>query len=110
MMNSSINSEATPIRIGIHSRENSFSERWIAYCKNNNISYKTIDCHSLNVIEEIKNEIFQLENNIQFFTNTRNAKKENSIVLEVRKNIEKNKEEMEILKDKLKQVKNLNQA
>ena len=61
-------------------------------------------------IEEIKNEIFQLENNIQFFTNTRNAKKENSIVLEVRKNIEKNKAEMEILKDKLKQVRSLNPA
>lgn len=61
-------------------------------------------------IDEIKNEIFQLENNIQFFTNTRNAKKENSIVLEVRKNIEKHKEEMEILKDKLKQIRNLNQV
>jgi hypothetical protein len=61
-------------------------------------------------IDEIKNNIFQLENNIQFFTNTRNAKKENSIVLEVRKNIEKHKEEMEILKEKLKQIKNLNQA
>ncbi|HEY6143368.1 MAG TPA: DUF349 domain-containing protein [Flavobacterium sp.] len=61
-------------------------------------------------IEEIKNEIFQLENNIQFFTNTKNAKKENSIVLEVRKNIEKHREEMEILKDKLKQIRNLNQA
>ena len=60
-------------------------------------------------IEEIKNEIFQLENNIQFFTNTRNAKKENSIVLEVRKNIEKHREEMELLKEKLKQVKSLNQ-
>lgn len=61
-------------------------------------------------IDEIKNEIFQLENNIQFFTNTRNAKKENSIVLEVRKNIEKHKEEMEILKDKLKQIRKLDQA
>jgi len=61
-------------------------------------------------IDEIKNEIFQLENNIQFFTNTRNAKKENSIVLEVRKNIEKHRDEMEILKDKLKQVRSLNQA
>jgi hypothetical protein len=61
-------------------------------------------------IEEIKNEIFQLENNIQFFTNTRNAKKENSIVLEVRKNIEKHREEMEVLKDKLKQIRNLGQA
>ena len=58
-------------------------------------------------IDEIKNEIFQLENNIQFFANTRNAKKENSIVLEVRKNIEKHREEMEILKDKLKQVRSI---
>ena len=61
-------------------------------------------------IDEIKNEIFQLENNIQFFTNTRNAKKENSIVLEVRKNIEKHREEMDLLKDKLKQIRNLNQG
>jgi hypothetical protein len=37
-------------------------------------------------IDEVKHEIFQLENNIQFFTNTRNAKK-NSIVLEVRKTL-----------------------
>jgi hypothetical protein len=58
-------------------------------------------------IEEIQGEIFQLENNIQFFTNTRNAKKENSIVLEVRKNIEKHKEQLTILKDKLKQLRNL---
>ena len=61
-------------------------------------------------IDEIKNEIFQLENNIQFFANTRNAKKENSIVLEVRKNIEKHKEEMELLKDKLKEIRKINQA
>ena len=60
-------------------------------------------------IDEIKNEIFQLENNIQFFTNTRNAKKENSIVLEVRKNIEKHRAEMELLKEKLKQIRSINQ-
>ncbi len=60
-------------------------------------------------IEEVQSEIFQLENNIQFFTNTKNAKKENSIVLEVRKNIEKHKEELLILKDKLKKVRSLNQ-
>lgn len=59
-------------------------------------------------IDEVKNEIFQLENNIQFFTNSKNAKKENSIVLEVRKNIQKHKEQLEILKDKLKQIRNLN--
>ncbi len=58
-------------------------------------------------IDEVQNEIFQLENNIQFFANTKNAKKENSIVLEVRKNIEKHKEELSMLKQKLKQLRDL---
>ncbi|MFV5695536.1 DUF349 domain-containing protein [Flavobacterium sp. LB3P122] len=58
-------------------------------------------------IEEVQNEIFQLENNIQFFTNTRNAKKENSIVLEVRKNIAIHKESLDVWKEKLKQLRNL---
>ena len=61
-------------------------------------------------IEEVQSEIFQLENNIQFFTNTRNAKKENSIVLEVRKNIEKHREELLLLKDKLKQLRSMKTA
>jgi hypothetical protein len=58
-------------------------------------------------IDEVNNEILQLENNIQFFTNTRNAKKENSIVLEVRKNIAIHKESLEGWKEKLKQLRNL---
>ena len=58
-------------------------------------------------IDEVQNEIFQLENNIQFFTNTRNAKKENSIVLEVRKNIAIHKETLDVWKEKLKQLRNL---
>ena len=58
-------------------------------------------------IDELQNEIFQLENNIQFFQNTRNAKKENSIVIEVRKTIEKHKAELVIWRDKLKQIKAL---
>lgn len=60
-------------------------------------------------IDEIQNEILQLENNIQFFTNTRNAKKENSIVLEVRKNIAEHKENLDVWKEKLKQLRNLKQ-
>ncbi len=60
-------------------------------------------------IEEVQHEIFQLENNIQFFTNTKNAKKENSIVLEVRKNIEVYKESLGVWKEKLKQLRNLKQ-
>ncbi len=61
----------------------------------------------LRKIDEVQGEIFQLENNIQFFTNTKNAKKENSIVLEVRKNIEKHREELDVLRDKLRQINNL---
>ncbi|MES2544148.1 MAG: DUF349 domain-containing protein [Bacteroidota bacterium] len=58
-------------------------------------------------IDEVQGEIFQLENNIQFFTNTKNAKKENSIVLEVRKNIAIHKENLDVLKEKLKQLRNI---
>jgi hypothetical protein len=59
-------------------------------------------------MDEVQNEIFQLENNIQFFQNTKNAKKENSIVTEVRKNIAKHKEELLSWKDKLKQIRDFN--
>ncbi|MFK7049965.1 MULTISPECIES: DUF349 domain-containing protein [Flavobacterium] len=52
-------------------------------------------------IEEVQNEIFQLENNIQFFSN---AKKDNPMIIEVKKNIERNKEELAMWKEKLKQI------
>jgi hypothetical protein len=55
-------------------------------------------------IEEVQQEIFQLENNIQFFAN---AKKDNPMVLEVKKNIEKHKESLQMWKEKLKQIRNL---
>ncbi len=57
-------------------------------------------------IDEVQAEIFQLENNIQFFAH---AKKDNPMVAEVRKNIEKHKEELAVLKEKLKQVRSLGQ-
>jgi Domain of Unknown Function (DUF349) len=60
-------------------------------------------------IEEVKAEVNQLENNIQFFQNTKNAKKENSIVTEVRKNIAKHKEELDVLKEKLKALRAIKQ-
>lgn len=59
-------------------------------------------------IDEIQNEIFQLENNIQFFANAKNSKKENPIVVEVRKNIERHRESMDIWKEKLKQLREIN--
>jgi hypothetical protein len=58
-------------------------------------------------IEETQHEILQLENNILFFTNAKNSKKENPIVAEVRKNIERHKESMDIWKDKLKQLRQI---
>jgi hypothetical protein len=55
-------------------------------------------------VEEVQNEIFQLENNIQFFAN---AKKDNPMVLEVMKNIERQKEELATWKEKLKQIRQM---
>ncbi|MEK8179531.1 DUF349 domain-containing protein [Flavobacterium buctense] len=55
-------------------------------------------------IDEVQGEIFQLENNIQFFAN---AKADNPMVKEVMKNIDFKKEELATLKDKLKQLRNL---
>jgi hypothetical protein len=57
-------------------------------------------------IEEVRSEIFQLENNIQFFAN---AKKDNPMVLEVKKNIERHKESLDMWKEKLKQLRSLKQ-
>ena len=54
-------------------------------------------------IDEAQSEIFQLENNIQFFAK---AKKDNPMVLEVMKNIDKQRENLEVLKEKLKQIRN----
>lgn len=55
-------------------------------------------------IDEIKSEIFQLENNIQFFAN---ADKNNPLVKEVHKNIERQRDELNLWKEKLKQIKNI---
>lgn len=54
-------------------------------------------------IDEVQHEIFQLENNIQFFGN---ASSDNPMVKEVQKNIERHKEELQLWKEKLKQLKN----
>jgi hypothetical protein len=54
-------------------------------------------------IDEVQNDIFQLENNIQFFAN---ADANNPLVKEVHKNIEKQKEELATWKEKLKQLNN----
>ncbi|MBF0695263.1 MAG: DUF349 domain-containing protein [Flavobacterium sp.] len=55
-------------------------------------------------IDEVQSEILQLENNIQFFAN---AKGNNPMVNEVRKNIENHKEELNTLRTKLKQLRSI---
>ncbi|WP_282787280.1 DUF349 domain-containing protein [Flavobacterium croceum] len=58
----------------------------------------------LRKIDEVQSEIFQLENNIQFFAN---AKADNPMVKEVKKSIERHKDELQTWKEKLKQVNEL---
>lgn len=55
-------------------------------------------------IDEVQSEILQLENNMLFFAN---AKKDNPILAEVHKNIARLREELDILKEKLQQVRNI---
>ncbi|MCM5663151.1 DUF349 domain-containing protein [Galbibacter mesophilus] len=56
-------------------------------------------------IDEVKSEIRQLENNLQFI----NADDSNPIVQEVQKNIEKHREDLNLWKAKLKKLKNMDQ-
>lgn len=55
-------------------------------------------------IDEMKSDIFQLENNIQFISN---AKADNPLIKEINKNIERQKDELNLWKDKLVQLKNI---
>lgn len=56
-------------------------------------------------IDELQAEIFQLENNIQFISN---AKADNPLVKEVHKSIDRNKDELNIWKEKLKKLRAIN--
>src|SRR5690554_430195 len=42
------------MKIAIHHREGSFSERWIEYCKNKHIEFKIVNCNDSNIIEQLK--------------------------------------------------------
>ncbi len=55
-------------------------------------------------LDTFKSEINQLENNLQFFSN---VKKENPLVAEVHKNIEKLNMELKVWKTKFNKIKSL---
>jgi len=40
--------------IAIHKRPGSFSDRWIAYCEENKIPYKIVNCYDSNIIDQLK--------------------------------------------------------
>lgn len=42
------------MRIAIHHRKGSFSERWIEYCKKNKIQYKLVNAFDSDIIQQVK--------------------------------------------------------
>jgi glutathione synthase/RimK-type ligase-like ATP-grasp enzyme len=40
-------------QLAIHHRDNSFSERWIAYCESHGIRYKIVNCLDSDIIEQL---------------------------------------------------------
>ena len=57
-------------------------------------------------IDEIQSEILQLETNVQFFSN---AKADNPLLKEINKNIDRHKDELNLWKEKLVQLRKINQ-
>lgn len=56
-------------------------------------------------IDEVQNEIFQLENNIQFISSS--SKGENPFIKEVQKSIERHKDELKLWKEKLRKLRDI---
>jgi hypothetical protein len=56
-------------------------------------------------IDEVQGEIFQLENNIQFISSS--SKGKNPFIEEVQKSIERHKDDLNMWKEKLQQIKNI---
>src|SRR5690554_6547203 len=42
------------MKLAIHHRPGSFSERWIAYCKQKNIAYKIVNAFHNDIVEQVK--------------------------------------------------------
>ena len=42
------------MKIAIHHRENSFSNRWIAYCEKEAIPYQLVDCYASDIMEQMQ--------------------------------------------------------
>ena len=42
------------MKIAIHHRKGSFSERWILFCQKNNINYKIVNCYTNDIIQQLQ--------------------------------------------------------
>jgi len=42
------------MKIAIHKRPGSFSDRWIEYCNQKNINYKIVNCYDSDIINQLK--------------------------------------------------------
>jgi len=41
------------MKLGIHQKKDSFSERWITYCEAEHISWKQVDCYKSDIMEQL---------------------------------------------------------
>src|SRR5699024_3361924 len=41
------------MKLAIHDRPGSFSDRWIAYCEKRDVSYKKVNCFDSNIIAQL---------------------------------------------------------
>lgn len=44
------------MKIAIHNRENSFSDRWIDYCRQNDFDYVLVNCFNSDIISKLQND------------------------------------------------------
>jgi glutathione synthase/RimK-type ligase-like ATP-grasp enzyme len=42
------------MRIGIHKRKNSYSDRWIQYCTEKGIDFKIVNCYNNDIVEQLE--------------------------------------------------------
>ncbi|WP_168400095.1 ATP-grasp domain-containing protein [Acinetobacter indicus] len=64
------------MKIAIHHRENSFSDKWIKYCEINNIDYKIVNAFDNNIIAQIQDcDVFMWHHHHSEFKDVLIAKK-----------------------------------
>lgn len=64
------------MKIAIHNRQGSFSDRWIVYCETNKIDYKVVNAFDSNIIEQLKGyDIFMWHHHHSEFKDVLLAKK-----------------------------------